>query len=147
LVIQYAARRLRQAPSDLTLRELDTPVLGEFLDQLEKERDYSPRTHNVRLAAIHSAFRYVAPQAPEYAALAQRALAMPSKRYLRRPISFLTGKETNALLDAPDLNSWRGLRDRAPLLLAIQTGLRFRKSRAFVARTCAAATRQRRVSM
>lgn len=124
LLIQYAARHLRRAPSDLTMRDLDTPLLGKFLDHLEKERDNSPRSRNVRLAAIHSFFRYVALHAPEHSALAQRVLAIPSKRYVRRPISFLTSTEIDALLAAPDLHTWSGRRDRALLLLAVQTGLR-----------------------
>lgn len=124
LLIQYAARHLRKGPSDLTLRDLDAPLLGKFLDHLEKERDNSARSRNVRLAAIHSFFRYVALHAPEHAGLSQRVLAMPSKRYVRRPIAFLTSAETDALLAAPDLNTWSGRRDRALLLLAVQTGLR-----------------------
>jgi integrase/recombinase XerD len=124
LLIQYAARRLRKSPSDLSMRDLDTPLLGEFLDYLEKERDNSPRSRNVRLAAIHSFFQYVALHAPEHCALAQRVLAVPSKRYVRRPISYLISPEIDALLAAPSLNTWSGRRDRAILLLAVQTGLR-----------------------
>lgn len=124
LLIQYAGQRLRKTPSDLTMRDFGTPLLGDFLDHLEKDRDNSARSRNVRLAAIHSFFRYVALHAPEHCALAQRVRAMPSKRYVRRPISFLTSTEVDALLAAPDLNTWSGRRDRALLLLAVQTGLR-----------------------
>jgi integrase/recombinase XerD len=124
LLLHYAQRKLRKAPSDLTLQDLDTPLLGAFLDHLEQERDNSARSRNVRLAAIHSFFRYVALHAPEHSALAQRVLAMPSKRYVRRPIAFLTPVEVAALLAAPDLKTWGGRRDRALLLLAVQTGLR-----------------------
>jgi integrase/recombinase XerD len=124
LLVQYAQRRLRKAPSDLTMPDLDPSLLGAFLDHLEKERDNSARSRNVRLAAIHSFFHYVALHAPEYCALAQRVLAIPSKRYVRRPISFLTSTEIDALLAAPNLNTWIGRRDRALLLLAVQTGLR-----------------------
>ena len=124
LLMQYAQLRLRKAPSQLTLPDLDTPFLGAFLDHLEDKRHNSARSRNVRLAALHSFFRYVALHAPEYSALAQRMLAMPSKRYVRRPISFLTPVEIDALLAAPDLNTWRGRRDQALLLLAVQTGLR-----------------------
>jgi len=124
LLLSYAQRMLNRAPSDLTLTDLDTPFLGAFLDHLEQERDNSARSRNVRLAAIHSFFRYVALHAPEHSALAQRALAMPSKRYVRRPIAFLTSDEVAALLAAPDLRSRIGRRDRAMLLLAVQTGLR-----------------------
>jgi len=119
LLVQYAQRRLRKAPSDLTMPDLDPSLLGAFLDHLEKERDNS-----ARLAAIHSFFQYVALHAPQYCALAQRVLAIPSKRYVRRPISFLTSTEIDALLAAPNLNTWIGRRDRALLLLAVQTGLR-----------------------
>jgi integrase len=49
---------------------------------------------------------------------------MPSKRYVRRPICFLTPIEIDALLVVPDLGVWSGRRDRALLLLAVQTGLR-----------------------
>jgi site-specific recombinase XerD len=124
LLIQYAGQHLRKAPSQLTMRDLDAPLLGTFLDHLEKERENSARSRNVRLAAIHSFFRYVSLHAPEHCAVAQRVLAMPSKRYVRRPISFLTSTEVDVLLAVPDLNTWSGRRDRALLLLAVQTGLR-----------------------
>lgn len=124
LLLQYSQQHLGKAPSSLTVPELDTPLLGAFLDHLERERKNSARSRNVRLAAIHSFFRYVALHAPEYSAVAQRVLAMPSKRYLRCPIAFLTSVEVDALLAAPDLTTWSGRRDRALLMLAIQTGLR-----------------------
>jgi len=124
LVLEYARRHLGKAPSGLVLPDLDTPFLGAFLDHLEHERGNSTRSRNVRLAAIHSFFRYAALHAPEHSALAQRVLAIPSKRYLRRPIDFLTSVEVAALLAAPDLKTWTGRRDRALLLIAVQTGLR-----------------------
>lgn len=124
LLLQYAQCKLRKAPSVIRIEDLDVVFLSAFLDYLESERANSARTRNLRLAALHSFFRYVALHAPEYGALAQRVLAMPSKRYVRRPIAFLTAVETEALLAAPDLTSWSGRRDRAILLLALQTGLR-----------------------
>jgi integrase/recombinase XerD len=124
LLFQYAQQRLRKAPSNLTVPDLDTQLLSAFLDHLERERKNSARSRNVRLAAIHSFFRYVALHAPEHSAVAQRVLAMPSKRYLRCPIAFLTSIEVDALLAAPELTTWSGRRDRALLMLAVQTGLR-----------------------
>jgi len=124
LLLQFAQKRLQKPPSNLTVPELDTPLLGAFLDHLERERGNSARSRNVRLAAIHSFFRYVALHAPEHSAVAQRVLAMPSKRYLRRPIAFLTAVEVDALLAAPNLTTWSGRRDRAILMLAVKTGLR-----------------------
>jgi integrase/recombinase XerD len=124
LLLAHAQRLLRKAPTDINLADLDTAFLGAFLDHLEHERDNSARSRNVRLAAIHSFFRYVALHSPEHSALAQRVLAMPNKRYVRRPVAFLNDAEVAALLAAPDLSKWSGRRDRAMLLLAVQTGLR-----------------------
>jgi site-specific recombinase XerD len=49
---------------------------------------------------------------------------MPSKRYVRRTVDFIDRPEMEALLSAPDQSTWIGRRDRAILLLALQTGLR-----------------------
>jgi site-specific recombinase XerD len=124
LLLGFARRYLKREPSQLTIADLDTPFLGAFLDHLEKERHNSVRSRNVRLAAIHSFFRYVALEDPASSALAQRVLAMPSKRCQRRPIAYLTRSEMDALLMATDPKTWIGRRDRALLLLALQTGLR-----------------------
>ena len=124
LLLQYTHQHLRKTPTELTLADLDAPLLGAFLDHLENDRGNSARSRNVRLAAIHSFFRYVALHAPEYCGVVQRVLAMPTKRYVRRPISFLTSAEIDALLAAPDLSTWSGRRDRALLLLTARTGLR-----------------------
>lgn len=124
LLVQYAHRRLHKAPSQLAIDDLDTPFIGAFLEHLEAHRHNSARTRNARLAAIHSFFRYVALHEPRYAALAQRVLAMPSKRYARRTVAFLAPEEVAALLKAPDPKTWAGRRDRTLLLVAVQTGLR-----------------------
>lgn len=61
---------------------------------------------------------------PAYAAQIQRVLAIPSKRYTRTLVPFLTRAEVDALLQAPDQRTWSGRRDHAFLLVAVQTGLR-----------------------
>lgn len=124
LLLQFAQHRLKKPPSSLAMEDLDTPFIGAFLNYLEKERHNSARSRNVRLAAIHSFFRYVMWHEPQCAALAQRVLAMPTKRYTRRPVTYLTLPEVDALLAAPDPNTWAGRRDRTLLLVAVQSGLR-----------------------
>ena len=124
LLVRYAQRELGKPPTDLALDDLDTDFLGAFLTHLETERGNDPRTRNTRLAAIRSFFAYVAVQEPRHAALAQRVLAIPSKRYTRRPVDFLSREEAQALLRAPDLRTRSGRRDRTLLLVALQTGLR-----------------------
>jgi len=124
LLLRFAAERLGRAPSRLELTDLDPAFLGEFLDHLERKRGNSARSRNARLAALHAFFRYVAFTDPAHALLCQRVLAIPSKRFERGVVEFLGEKEIDALLDAPDLATWIGRRDRALLLVAVQTGLR-----------------------
>jgi len=124
LVLGFAEQKLKKAPSELALEDLDAPFFGAFLNHIEEQRGNTSRSRNLRLAAIHSFFRYVALYAPEYSALIQRVLALPSKRYERSTIAFLTQTEVEALLAAPDQRTWAGRRDRTLLLLAVQTGLR-----------------------
>lgn len=124
LLLRFAKARLGKAPSTLTLDDLNVAFVGEFLDDLERRRKNSARTRNIRLAAIHSFFQYVALQEPAHALLCQRILAMPPKRHARRPIEFLTRDEIEALLAAADRSRWIGRRDRILLLVAVQTGLR-----------------------
>ena len=47
---------------------------------------------------------------PVHALHCQRVLAICSKRYERRPVSFLDETEVDALLVAPDLSTWHGRR-------------------------------------
>ncbi|WP_429551988.1 tyrosine-type recombinase/integrase [Paraburkholderia sp. MM5477-R1] len=51
-------------------------------------------------------------------------LAIPSKRFTRTLVNFLTRPEIDALLAAPDQRTWSGRRDHAFILVAVQTGLR-----------------------
>lgn len=124
LLLRFAAKRLKKEPSKLALEELDCDFIGEFLDHLESERLNCARTRNARLAAIHSFFRYVSFQEPGCTELCRRILAIPSKRYERRPIEYLTREEIDALVAAPDTTTWIGRRDQVLLLVDIQTGLR-----------------------
>jgi len=94
------------------------------LSHLERERGNQARTRNWRLAAIHSLFGYAALRHPEHAAVIQRVLAIPPKRYQRTTVSWLTEPEADALLAAADRDTWTGRRDHALLVLALQTGLR-----------------------
>lgn len=124
LLLGYAERRLGTQPCQLDLADLDAALIGGFLDHLEHERGNSARTRNLRLAAIHSLYRYAQHRHPEHADDIQRVLAIPPKRYERALVTFLDDHEIDALLAVPDRSTWTGRRDHALLLVAIQTGLR-----------------------
>ena len=124
LLLVFAAQQTGKPPSAMDIADLDAPLIGAFLNHLETDRGNSVRTRNARLAAIHSLFRYAALRHPEDAAVIQRVLAIPPKRFDRTLITYLTEEEITALLAAPDRSTWTGRRDHALLMLACQTGLR-----------------------
>ncbi len=124
LLLVYIAEHTGKAPSTLDLTDLDAPLIGAFLNHLETGRHNRVRTRNARLAAIHALFRHAAPLRPDEAAVIQRVLAIPPKRFDRTLVSYLTEDEIAALLAAPDRATWTGRRDHALLMLACQTGLR-----------------------
>ena len=124
MLLEYAERQLKKSPSAVRLEDLNAPFVSEFLNHLEKDRGITARSRNLRLSAIRSFFRYAAFQQPDRGALIQRVLAIPSKRYDRPIVPFLSRSEIDAILVAPDTQSWGGRRDHALLMLAVQTGLR-----------------------
>jgi integrase/recombinase XerD len=124
LLVVYAADHAAKAPSAIDLADLDAPLIGAFLNHLEADRNNNVRTRNTRLAAVHSLFRHAALHRPDDAAIIQRVLAIPPKRFDRALVTYLTEEEITALLAAPDRGTWTGRRDHAMLMLACQTGLR-----------------------
>ena len=124
LLLAFTAARAGKQPIQLDICDLNAPLIGDFLDHLERDRGNSPRTRNARLAAIHSMFSYAALQHPEHAQLIARVLAIPPKRFNKALVTWLTEPELSALLAAPDNATWAGRRDHAMILLAAQTGLR-----------------------
>jgi site-specific recombinase XerD len=124
LFLKFLHERLHKAPCQLLFENIEAPLVTAFLDHLEKQRGLSVRSRNLRLTAIHSFFRYLAYELPTHSAQIQRVLAIPSKRFNRTLVRFLTRPEVDALLAAPDTSTWIGRRDHVFILTAVQTGLR-----------------------
>lgn len=123
-LLKFAQQRLHKHPSALPFESIDAPLITAFLDYLEKHQGISVRSRNLRLTAIRSFFRYAAFELPTHSAQVQRVLAVPTKRFTRTLVRFLTRSELDALIDAPDRRTWFGRRDHAFILTAAQTGLR-----------------------
>ena len=124
LLLRYAADQRKKAPTVLQIADIDADLVGHFLADLEKTRGNGARSRNTRLAAIRSFFKYVAVNEPQLLHHCQRVLAMPAKRHVKRAIDYLSREEIEAVIAAPDVSTWHGRRDRAMLVLTLQTGLR-----------------------
>jgi integrase/recombinase XerD len=124
LLLRYAAHQRKKPPTMLQIADVDVDLVSRFLSDLEKARGNGARSRNTRLAAIRSFFKYVSVNEPQLIHHCQRVLSMPAKRYIKRAIDYLSREEIEALIAAPDVSTWHGRRDRAMLVLALQTGLR-----------------------
>lgn len=124
LLLAYLPSRLKKPVPSLGLSDLDAPAILAFLDHLETERQNGPRTRNARLAAVRSFVQYAASRDPTAWPLARRVLAIPSKRYTKPLLGYLTREEMQAVLNAPDGATWAGHRDRVLFGAMYNTGAR-----------------------
>ena len=124
LLFQFASERFEATPSELSLEQLDAPLILEFLNYLETQRGNTPQTRNARLVAIKSFMRFIEYRVPSVLEQSRRILAIPSKKTDTRLVNYLTVQEMQSLLNAPDLQQRQGIRDRAMLHLCFAAGLR-----------------------
>jgi integrase/recombinase XerD len=124
LLLDYAGKRLKVAPSRLQFEQIDAPLLVGFLNDLESKRSNASSSRNVRLAAIRSFMRFMEYRVPSALEQIQRVLAIPMKKTDSRLVRHLNTEEIQALLDAPKPTDWSGIRDRAMLHLCFAAGLR-----------------------
>ena len=124
LLLHFAEQNLGRRATDLHLADIDAPLVLAFLDNLESQRHNCIRSRNTRLAAIRSFMNYAAVQEPAALPGIQQVLAIPLKRFDRPVVGFLTQAEMQAILDAPDIHTWSGQRDRAILTTLYNSGAR-----------------------
>jgi site-specific recombinase XerD len=124
LLVAFAAQRLRTRPSRLELEQIDAEMILAFLLHIERDRGNSPATRNLRLAAIKAFMRYVELQLPSALEQVAQINAIPGKRHDQKLIRHLSMNEVRAVLDAPELSTRSGIRDRAMLHLCFAAGLR-----------------------
>ena len=124
LLFTFASQRLHLTPSALCLEQLDAALVMDFLAHLETERGNSPRTRNARLAAIKAFMKFVEYRVPSSLEQSRRILAIPTKKTDLPLVHHLSMAEMHAILDAPDMRTRQGLRDRAMIHLCFAAGLR-----------------------
>jgi integrase/recombinase XerD len=124
LLLCYAADTLNTSVEDLTVLEVDEPLVLDFLDHLENKRGCTARSRNARLAAIRALFGFIAREEPSLLLHCQTVRTIPLKRTPHKIVDYLEETEMQALLDAVERNSRRGTRDNALLLLLYNTGAR-----------------------
>ena len=111
-------------PEKLGIPDFSPDRIKDFLNYLETELGNSISTRNQRLIAIHSFFRYISTQNPEYMFLSQQILAIPEKKNKQKPVQHFETSQVKELLAAPDTRTSLGRRDQALLCLLYDSGCR-----------------------
>lgn len=127
LLLIFCAAHKKKPVTRLTFTDLKQTMIVDFLDHLEKQRGNSSQTRNIRLACIHSFFRYLATHEPFLFDHCQRILAIPFKRVQISPAEYLEREEIKAILKSVDRTTPDGYRDYTLLSFMYNTGHGYRK--------------------
>jgi integrase/recombinase XerD len=124
LLLRYLRDVHDRPPEKVTVATIDASLVTSFLEHLRTDRHCCPRTCNQRLAAIHAFARYVQADAPEHLLAMQRVLAIPARRFSRKPVGYLEAADLGAVLAQPDGTTSIGRRDAVLLSVLYDTGAR-----------------------
>jgi site-specific recombinase XerD len=124
LLLTYC-RDCENIPTEkLRIASFDDKLILRFLGWLQQERGCSIATRNIRLAAVHSFFRYVQAHEPGLLLSCQLVLNVPFKKCQQPIIQHLTPEQTRDLLAAPGFSSRAKRRDTTLLSVLYDTGAR-----------------------
>jgi site-specific recombinase XerD len=101
----------------LAIRNITKENIIAFLEWLQSERHCGTATRNVRLAALHSFFRYLQYEMPENLNEGQKILSIKAKKTTKKSMNYLTADGIQLLLEQPDQSTKKGRRDLAMLSL------------------------------
>jgi integrase/recombinase XerD len=124
LLFVFTSERLGQRPSQLCLEHIDAALVLNFLAHIEQQRGNDATTRTSRLPALTAFMRYVEFRVPSALEQVRQIHAIPIKRHDQALVQYLTMGEVRAILDAPNLSTRLGIRDRATLHLCFACGLR-----------------------
>jgi integrase/recombinase XerD len=124
LFLEFSSKKLKVRPSDLQLEQLGSKMVLDFLSDIEKSRGNSPSTRNSRLAAIKAFMKFVEFKIPSSIEQVRQIRGISAKRHEVPLVKHLNQEEIQAILNAPNMNTRLGIRDRAMLHLCYVAGLR-----------------------
>ena len=124
LLLRFLALYKNRQVSSLDLEDMKHQDIKAFLAYLESDRKNKASSRNIRLAAVHSFFRFVAAQHPDRMEDAQRILGVPFKKTDSEVVDYLEYEEIQEILSVIDRNTPKGRRDYVLLAAMFNTGAR-----------------------
>jgi integrase/recombinase XerD len=124
LLLLFIENHIGKSPTNVALVDINADLVLAFLNHLEHDRKNTVRSRNARLTAVRCFLKYAAHHDLEALPIIERVLALPQKRSERPMVGFLSRQEMQAIIDAPDTETWAGQRDRTFFALLYNTGAR-----------------------
>ncbi|KXS47917.1 MAG: site-specific recombinase XerD [Halanaerobium sp. T82-1] len=124
LLLKFFKDRKNISAENITLEIITKDIIVDFLGWIEVQRHCSITTRNIRLAAMHSFFRYLQYQSPENLQEWQRILSIPVKKTEKATMNYLSLDGIKLLLEMPDQSLKSGQRNLAILSLMYDTAAR-----------------------
>jgi site-specific recombinase XerD len=117
LFITFMEEKQKIPVNRLAIKNITKENIIAFLEWLQSERHCGTATRNVRLAALHSFFRYLQYEMPENLNEWQKILSIKAKKTTKKSMNYLTADGIQLLLEQPDQSTKKGRRDLAMLSL------------------------------
>lgn len=124
LLLTFLNEELDFKIEKLTLNDIKKETIIDFLEWIQKERNCSNSTRNLRLASIHSFYKYLQYQDLDNLFESQKILTIRRKKAIQKSINYLSLDGIKNLLDQPDVTTLKGIRHLALLSLLYDTGAR-----------------------
>lgn len=110
--------------TDITFEMVNSRLLADYLEWLEKERHCSVSTRNQRLAGIRSFFKYAGKMDLTITISQKELEKVPFKQTTSNMVDFMTEEALKSVLAQPDPNTKIGMRNLFFLILLYDTGAR-----------------------
>jgi site-specific recombinase XerD len=123
LFLDFAKHRLGKMPTALNLDDITPDLILAFLDHLERQRQNSVRSRNLRLTALRTFLKFAARRDLSSFFIIEQALGVPMKRFERPMLGFMTREEMLAVIGQPG-DTWTSQRDHLLLGMLYNTGAR-----------------------
>lgn len=127
-LLDYVKKREQILLGSISFEHLIADTIFAFLEYLELEKGYSVSTRNARFAAIRAFMDYAADHDVALVANLNRLKKVPFKKpAIAGTVDYMSMAAITAIIEQPDANTPKGLRDRLFIMLLYDTGARIQE--------------------
>ena len=124
LLLLFYKEELKLDIAKLNFESFSLSNVDLFINWLKINRNSSPTTCNQRLACLKSFSKYLICELPEMLPELQKIILKKQSKVLKEEISFLSIEEVKSILNKPNQNTRKGLKELVILSILYDTGIR-----------------------